>query len=144
MGSCISHQPLALVPTDSDPEPDCFLCYQSTTCLLPLRCGHTACAECLAKWWCRNPHNGLLCPFCRQKSYECFLEISAVGNKPVGYYRQDAENGLPMIFRKAEPDEKTKFVRLPEVTSRDMALFGCLEYMRINNPSQPERLLTVP
>lgn len=130
MGSCSSKALVAPVDTEDD---TCSICYHNTDCTIPLQCGHDIHASCLTKWWASADDNqGLRCPMCRANTYNCYLEICKDRKIPIGYYRHDAENKLPIIVRKKGHEEKTNFVCLPEQDARDLAFLAILRYMERN------------
>ena len=112
----------------ADPVNECCICYDNYTCSIPLSCGHLVHPECVTRWWIKNSAGGLRCPMCRSNSYGCYIEFSDPDRLPIGYYRHDNESSRIIMIRRCEYNGDSKYVKLPEISSREIALAGFIIY----------------
>lgn len=114
----------------------CIMCADSCDMKINLRCNHSFHAKCIVKWWANFPDNGMCCPMCRQQTHDkCFLEIAISDQTPYGYYRSDCFHMKPVIFRRGKitDDVETKIVCLPTKEARDIALYGFIKYLQMQD-----------
>lgn len=120
-------------------DEECSICYLPPSQLVPLSCGHSVHTTCLTSWWGKGTCAGLVCPFCRQCTYDCFLELSISDKRPVGYFRQDTAQDTPIMLRKKNYTEPTMVVKLTE-NARDMGLTGFIVILSEESPMLQEKL----
>lgn len=151
MGSCVSSPDVQkMCGSDcckghghlSERVEECPICYHVPSQNIPLSCGHNIHSQCLTTWWGRGTTNGLVCPMCHHHTYDCFLELSTTGNKPVGYFRQDTSEDHALLLRKKNYTEPTKVVRLTE-DARDMGLTAFLFILAEESPDLKNKLQDV-
>lgn len=51
---------------------------------------------------------------------------------PIGYYRQDNESSRIIMIRRCEYNGDSKYVNLPGIDSRELALAGFIIYFKKN------------
>lgn len=94
---------------------ECFICNEEVDQEIDLVCGHKIHAGCLKKWWMHNPRSGMVCPYCRERSYDCFLEINSNTKQPVSFFRQDNQDyPLIIILNESAKGKKNEFIRIQQ------------------------------
>jgi len=100
-----------VLPTKSK---ECFICFNDYHCneFISLDCKHNIHTACVVQWWQRQPNFFGSCPFCRQKSIICLLEIKKNNiYEMVGFYKCSPTH---TVFIRSSYTEPTTFIKIPD------------------------------